>query len=204
MTTEAPVQPKHWSVPREWAGERCFVLCTGESIGPQAETIKKLTGRFIAVKHAVSLRPDADVLFLAGEAQIELPLLQQFRGTYAVMRRGKDATFPEYVKRLTRSKDHEHLCDLPDHVCGYDCGTSAIDLAYKFGATEIVLLGYDMTGGHFCKHPLQNPPQDHFRRHMRPLAAFAADAQAKGIRIVNASPTSAVKAFEKVRLEDYL
>jgi hypothetical protein len=48
---------------------------------------------------------------------------------------------------------------------------------YKFGATEIVLLGYDMTGGHFCKHPLQNPPQAHFRRHMRPLAAFAADAR---------------------------
>lgn len=196
--------PSTWSVPREWVGERCFVLCTGESIGPQAETIKKLKGRFIAVKHAVSLRPDADVLFLAGEAHIELPLLPEFRGTYVVMRRGKDANFPSYVKRVTRTKDHDRLCALRDHVCGYDAGTSAIDLAAKFGATEIVLLGYDMTGGHFCKHPLQNPPQAHFVRHMGPLAAFAADAAAKGVRIVNASPISAVQVFEKRRLEDYL
>jgi hypothetical protein len=50
-------------VPREWPGERCFVLCTGESIGPQAEMITRLKGRFIAVKHAIALRPDADVCF---------------------------------------------------------------------------------------------------------------------------------------------
>jgi hypothetical protein len=118
-----------WSVPREWVGERCFVLCTGESIGPQAKIIERLKGRFIAVKHAITLRPDADVMFLAGEPQIELDLLKKFRGTHVVMRRGKDSPgdFPDYVKRVTRTKDHEHLCDLPDHVCGLDSGTSAID-----------------------------------------------------------------------------
>jgi hypothetical protein len=143
-------------------------------------------------------------VFLAGEAQIELPLLRQFRGTYVVMRRGKDANFPPYVKRVTRTKDHERLCALRDHVCGYDAGTSAIDLAAKFGATEIVLLGYDMTGGHFCEHPLQNPPQAHFVRHMGPLAAFAADAAAKGVRIVNCSPISKVDVFERQPLESFL
>jgi hypothetical protein len=195
-----------WSVPRDWVGERCFVMCTGESIGPQAEIIKRLKGRFIAVKHAIMLRPDADVMFLAGEPQIELGLLKKFHGTYVVMRRGKDTPgeFPDYVKRVTRAKDHEHLCDLPDHVCGLDSGTSAIDLAYKFGATEIVLLGYDMKGGHFCKHPLQNPPTSHFRRHLVPLDAFAADAKRKGVRIVNASPDSDVTAFEKQPLEAFL
>lgn len=195
-----------WSVPREWPGARCFVLCTGESIGRQRELIRQLEGRFIAVKHAVDLRPDADVLFLAGEPEIELPLLPKFRGTYVVMRRGKDGPgeMPDYIKRITRTKDHARLCDLPTHVCGLDSGTSAIDLAYHFGATEIVLLGYDMTGGHYCKHPLQNPPQQHFTRHLRPLAAFAADAKAKGLRIVNCSPISKVDVFERQPLEAFL
>jgi hypothetical protein len=195
-----------WSVPPEWRGERCFVLCSGESIGPQADIIRRLAGRFIAVKHAVSLRPDADVLFLAGEPQIERPLLEKFRGTYVVMRRGKDAhgEMPSYIKRVTRTKVHDRLCNIRTHVCGLDSGTSAIDLAYKFGAKEIVLLGYDMTGGHFCKHPLQRPPEQHFRRHMMPLAALAADAKANGVRIVNCSPTSKVMAFERQPLEAFL
>lgn len=206
MTVAVATPTALWAVPREWPGARCFVLCTGESIGAQAETIRRLQGRFIAVKHAVRLRPDADVLFLAGEPQIERPLLSKFRGTYVVMRRGKDGPgeMPDYIKRITRAKDHDHLCELPTHVCGLDSGTSAIDLAVKFGATEIVVLGYDMTGGHFCKHPLQNPPVQHFTRHLKPLAAFAKDAKAKGIRIVNCSPTSKVTAFERQPLEAFL
>lgn len=203
-----------WSVPKEWPGERCFVICGGESVNGQKKQIAALKGRIIAVKHAVLLRPDADVLFCTAEAWDALPLLPKFRGTYAVIRRGKaTAEYPEYIKWVTRTKDHSRLCDLPDHVSGYDAGTSAINLAYHFGAKEIVLLGYDMTGGRwFCdqngrgvwKHPLPRIPEDHFRRHMGPLKALAKDAKQKGIRIVNCSPISRVDAFEKQPLEAFL
>jgi len=198
--------PKTWHVPREWVGERCFILCSGESIGKQAKQIAELKGRFVAVKHGVLLRPDADVLFLAGEGTLtfEKDLISQFRGRYMVVRSKHHPGLPMEVLRVARAKDHTTLCELTDHVCGYDTGTSAINLAYHFGATEIVLLGYDMTGGHFCKHPLQNPPQDHFRRHMTTLADLNADAVRKGIRIVNCSPISAVTAFEKQPLEMFL
>src|SRR5687767_4307104 len=105
-----------WSVPREWPGERCFIICGGESIRQQRKLIPTLKGRVIVVKEGVLLRPDADVLFLAGEPQIELPLLAKFRGKYAVCRRGsRERPLPDSVLRVTRSKDHEHLCDLPDH-----------------------------------------------------------------------------------------
>lgn len=206
MTTATWAPPATWHVPREWVGERCFILCSGESIGPQKQQIAQLKGRFIAVKHGVHLRPDADVLFLSGEgtAAVAAALIPKFRGRYVVVRGKSDPSLPDNCKRVTRSKQHEQLCDLTDHVSGYDSGTSAINLAYHFGATEIVLLGYDMRGGHFCKHPLPNPPQEHFTRHMGPLAGMANDARAKGIRIVNCSPTSAVTAFEKQPLERYL
>jgi len=205
----APVwtQPKTWHIPQEWsADEPCFVLCSGESIGPQAETIKRLKGRFIAVKHGVLTRPNADVLFMSGEAfdSICLPLIKTFTGTYVIVRSKSHPLLPETVKRVTRTKDHDHLCEMRDHVAGFDSGTSAINVAYHFGARTIVLLGYDMTGGHFCKHPLQNPPQDHFRNHMAPLKRLNQDAKSKGVRIVNCSPISAVTAFERGRLEDWL
>jgi hypothetical protein len=206
MSVEAPVVDRMWKVPREWPGERFFVICSGESITDQAQQIKQLRGRFIAVKHGVLVRPDADVLFLSGERSpdIGLSLIPKFRGRYIVSRSRSNPAFPDSVKVVTRTKDHERLCDLPDHVCGYDSGTSAINLAWHFGASEIVLLGYDMRGKHFCKHPLGTIPQEHFERHMRPLEALARDCAAKGVRVVNCSPISAVTAFEKQPLEAFL
>lgn len=207
-TAAAPwTLPRTWHVPREWEPETpCFILCSGESIGLQKAQIAKLKGRFIAVKHGVLVRPDADVLFLAGEGTLtfETELIRQFCGRYMIVRSKHHPGLPTEVLRVARAKDHTTLCDLTDHVCGYDTGTSAINLAYHFGARTIVMLGYDMTGGHFCKHPLQNPPQDHFRRHMMTLADLNADAIRKGIRIVNCSPISAVTAFEKQPLEAFL
>jgi hypothetical protein len=204
------VTPEPWVVPREWAGERCFILCNGESVREQRHLIPKLRGRFIAIKEAVRLRPDADVLFVAAEKNDDIvpDLLPLFRGTYVVARNKVPANYPDYVKRICRTKDHTRLCDQSDHVCGFDCGTSAINLAYHFGATEIVLLGMDMRGDRWCKgefhHPMPNIPADHHARHSAVLPDIAADAKRKGIRIVNCSPISAVTCFEKQPLEAFL
>jgi hypothetical protein len=205
-TPQAP-----WPVPREWApGTRCFIICGGESVKKQRDLIPRLRGRVIAVKHGVYLRPNADVLFLSGEftAEIARPLIPVFKGKYIIVRGKSDPSLPPKVKRVTRAKDHTTLCDLPDHVSGRDAGTSAINLAYHFGATEIVLLGYDMVGGRWfngeIKHYLPYPPEEHFRRHMEHLPALAEDAQRKGIRIVNCSPISRVACFERVPLEEFL
>lgn len=207
MTTTPWTLPPTWPVPKAWAGERCFVLCTGESLGEQAALIAQLRGRIIAVKHAVRLRPDADVLFISGEgtSDVARELVPLFRGEHIIVRGKSDPTLPASVKRVTRTKDHTRLCDLPDHVAGLDSGTSAINLAHLFGATEIIVLGFDMIGGHFCAgHPLPFPPESHFARHMAVLPAMAADARARGIRIVNVSPISRVECFDRGRLEDFL
>jgi len=203
--------PPVWSVPREWPGDRCFIIGGGESVRGQRELIPRLQGRVIVIKEGVLLRPDADVLFLGGEKtdQIALPLLPTFTGRHIVVRGKSDIELqPWPIKRVTRAKDHTRLCDLPTHVCGLDSGTSCINLAYHFGATEIILLGYDMTGGRWFTgewpHPMPVIPEEHFRRHMAPLQALAADARAKGLRIVNCSPISRVTAFERQPLEAFL
>ena len=199
-----------WSIPREWVGERCFILCNGESIRQQRHLIPKLKGRFIAIKEAVLLRPDADVLFVAAERTVDIVpgLMRHFKGTYVIARNKVPASYPDSVKRVCRTKDHTKLCDRPDHVCGYDCGTSAINAAFHFGATEFVLLGMDMTGDRWCngefKHPMPHIPLAHHRRHASALPDIAKDAERRGLRIVNCSPISALTCFERQPLGAFL
>lgn len=214
MTAVAPVwtPPTPWPVPREWPGGVCLIVCSGESAGVKAAAIRQFRGRVIAVKHGVLLRPDADVFFMSGEmtSTIARELLPKWTpigqpGHYAIVRGRSTPDLPEIFKRVTRSKIHGELCDRPDHVSGRDTGTSAINLAYLFGATTILLVGYDMAGGHFCPHPLQNPPADHFVRHTEFLHQLDADAKRKGIRIVNCGDAkSRVTAFERQPLEAFL
>lgn len=199
-----------WSVPREWPGERCFILCGGASLKAQRALVPRLEGRVIAVKQSAVLRPDADVMFVAGSDAGHLcrDVFPVFRGTHLVSRARVYPDLPKHTKKVARTKAHEELCDLPTHVAGYDAGTSAINLAYHFGATEIILLGYDMCGGRWFNgeipHFMPKPPESHFQRHMVPLPAFAEDARRKGIRIVNCSPISRVTCFERQPLEAFL
>lgn len=204
------VAPPIWSVPRAWVGERAFVICGGESVKAQRHLIPSLTGRVVAVKHGVILRPDADVLFFAGErpAEIAPPLLACYTGPCVVVRGKGHPVFPESSKRIWRTTTHEAWSDDATMVAGFDAGTSAINLAMLFGATEIVLLGYDMLGGRWFNgevpHFLPNPPESDFQRHMSVLPSLSADAKAKGVRIVNCSPISRVECFERQPLEVFL
>lgn len=209
--TMAPwTAPPLWAAPRAWPGERCFVLCGGESVKTQRHLISRLPGRVIAVKHGVMLRPEADVLFFAGErpAEISPPLLAAFRGAYVVVRGRGHECFPADSKRVWRTKTHERWATDPTEVAGFDAGTSAINLAMHFGATEIVLVGYDMQGGRWftgeVPHYLPQPPESDFHRHLAPLPALAAHAVELGVRIVNCSPTSRVTCFEQQPLEAFL
>lgn len=208
--TTAWIAPPIWSVPRSWPGERCFVICGGESLRAQRELVPRLQGRFVAVKHGVLLRPDADVLFFAGErpAEIAPSLLSAYTGHCVVVRGKGHQVFPDTAKRVWRTPTHERWSDDPTCVAGFDAGTSAINLAMLFGATEIVVLGMDMIGGRWFNgeipHYLTNPPESDFQRHMSVLPALAADAKAKGVRIVNCSPISRVTAFERQPLEAFL
>jgi hypothetical protein len=199
-----------WSIPKEWPNERCFILCNGESVRTQRHLIPQLKGRIIAIKEAVRLRPNADVLFVAAETKGDIvpSLLPLFKGQYVIARNKVPKHYPSYVKRVSRTKDHTHLCEKPDHVCGYDCGTSAINVAYHFGAAEIILLGMDMCGDRWCNgefaHPFPHIPFSHHRLHSSILPGIARDAKAKGLRIVNCSPISAVECFERRSLEEFM
>lgn len=197
---------KHWRVPRAWPGERCLIIAGGESVRDQEKLIQKFKGRIIAIKQAVAIRPDADVMFIAGkdDGRVCAPFFPMFRGKYIVAR-GPYKNVPARTKVLRRSKDATRLSHDPGEVAGYDAGTSAINVAFLFGSPEILLCGYDMTGGRWLngryKHHLPYPPQRDFDAHLSALPSIAADLEAAGVKVINCSPISVVGVFEKRPLE---
>lgn len=95
---------------------------------------------------------------------------------------------------------------------GGNSGYQAVNLAFLFGATRIVLLGFDMqrTDGkvHFFGiHPYHRTEAD------GPTASLladwankfndlAADLKAEGVEVINASRSTALRCFERKDIEE--
>lgn len=92
----------------------------------------------------------------------------------------------------------------------YNSGAAAISLAAHLGAKRIILLGFDMGGGstpetHFhTEHSgyLKTPPP--FWKHLVGFPVIQNDANARGIEIINCSPESAIKEFQKMSVKEAL
>lgn len=98
-------------------------------------------------------------------------------------------------------------------------GTSAINLAYHFGAKRIVLVGYDMKrieaednwhDEHKKMHPnthkkrTDEKAERMYKRYMSCMPAVAKDAEKLGVEIINATPGSAIEQFPMVKLEEVI
>jgi hypothetical protein len=88
-------------------------------------------------------------------------------------------------------------------------GMQAINLAALAGAKRIVLLGFDARriDGKDHWHPphaRQLPDGPVFSGFIRSMSAVAPELESRGVRVINASPGSAIDAFETMDLEDAL
>lgn len=198
-----------WCVPNEWTGERCFILGGGPSLNP--EIIPKLKGRVIAVNAAFEIAPHADALFWSDQRFLKWNKeeLKYFLGKYLIARHVPDDTPTKGldIKRLHRNLI-DPLSDNPTQLSGLCSGSSAINLAYLFGAKEIILLGFDMqmVGGknnfHSSHKVLPNSRcYDSYLKHFPPMAKSLAQA---GIAVHNTSRNSRLDCFPKTNLENFL
>lgn len=86
---------------------------------------------------------------------------------------------------------------------GHNSGYQAINLAVHFGATRIVLLGYDLRGDHyFGAHPDQTRPP--FSVCLKAFATLVGPLADAGVVVVNATRRTALTAFPFASLEDEL
>jgi len=96
---------------------------------------------------------------------------------------------------------------------GNNSGYQAINLAYLFGATKIILLGYDMKveAGKihfFGQHPYhkagQGPDNEVMARWRTNFVQLAQDLTDEGVEVINATRSTALRAFKTQPLEEIL
>lgn len=212
----APENIPRWSAPREWEGDTAFVICGGSSVDAHQRNLvrqmrHKKGYRWLAIKQSVELVPDADVMLCGNkdDAVHCKRVFPMFHGKYLVARTWY-ANMPERTLFMRRLGSHKgggkhRLSRMPTHLAGFDTGTSGLNLAYLMGASRIVVLGMDMTGGHWMKgHPMPSPPRDHFIRHMAAIEEIAEDLAKEKVEVFNASPVSRVKCWPFRSLESFL
>jgi hypothetical protein len=110
--------------------------------------------------------------------------------------------------------DLQHIKSKPGVGIGNDfvytgkgnSGFQAVNLAIQRGCTEVILVGFDMckVGGQkhwHPDHPGANPSDGMLAGWAQAFQQFAPIAKSRGVRILNASPSSILTAYEKVTLE---
>lgn len=203
-------KPQRWIVPQLWKGERVFIIAGGSSIAAQIPVISKIRGRIIAIKHAVLLRPDADILFWAGaEWHRENPwLINQHRGEMLVKRK-VDETIPGWIKQVERSRPAEDgiagFSEDRSKVGGLCAGGSALNLGVHLGAAEIVLIGFDFAGVHWLpcnRHGAQSG--EHHARHREAIERMGDPIAARGVKVWNVSHKTTLEAFERAKLDEFV
>lgn len=215
---EAP-SASTWCVPREWTGQTAFLVGGGPSLlGFHPEALLG-RGRVIVINKSVLPGegwpgiPWADVMYFCDRSfwAAHGPAV---RGFYRGSRIVSLANLPDNpeVLRLSR-KARLGLSSDPRQLChGASSGYQAINLAYLFGASRIVLLGYDLALGAGGKTHLH----DGYGRYTASLAhtldkvhrpqfeSLKAPLAAAGVEVVNASPESALLTWPRISIADAL
>lgn len=114
----------------------------------------------------------------------------------------RNRNFPSHGTGL--SLDPEFL------ITGSHSGWQSVNVAVLTGATKILLLGFDArepatdSQGHwFGSHPTPTPVAA-YSAYRNAFKAGAAAVKATGVRIINASPNSAINDFERMEIMEAL
>jgi hypothetical protein len=203
--------PEFFSIPRAYPGETFFLLAGGPSLTDFDPNVLTGHGRIIAINDWYLRCPFADILYF-GDAlwwtKHRERVLAKFEGMIVSMNVSEDG-----VHRIRHGGLHGLSLDPTALAHGGNSGFQAINLAFHLGASRIVLLGYDMQGGH-CYAQSSIPAQ-------RPRTPESSDAQkrndwtprfaslveplaSRGVSIVNCNPNSLIRCFPFAKLSDIL
>jgi hypothetical protein len=196
-----------------WAGETVVVVATGPSAADVPLEKGKGKAKFIAVKDAWKLCPWAEYLyacdhhwwvahkgvveFLGQRIAFNPRTLEQWRGL-------------GFLKVEIVKQKREFLFDKVGTIgWGGNSGFHAINLAAQFGASKIILVGFDMRidqGKHFFgDHPYQGGPSaPNCKQWAGIIDAQAYALEDRGIEVLNCSPVSTLRAFPIMSFEEAL
>jgi hypothetical protein len=196
------------------------ILASGPSLTPA--DVDAVRGRMpvLAIKDAIRLAPDADVLYGCDGKWWRhygptLPTATTIL-RYALQDPTDPARAPErFGATVLRNTGELGLETDPTGLrTGRNSGYQAVNLAVHLGATRILLLGYDMRKGpHGRQHWFTEPrpasyaevhPPDKYERFLLCWPTIVAPLQALGIEVLNCTPGSALDVFPRATVAEAL
>lgn len=197
----------------DWSGQACAIIASGPST--KQANVSALKGRLkvIAIKENVELAPFADIVYGCDAAwwknQQGLP---KFKGIKIAYDKGLTAHGWD-IRLIDVRKIEDVILFQPRGTVGSggNSGFQALNLAIQFGASRILLVGFDMhdrSGVHWYGRARgmgrSNPCEDNFRRWRRAFANAAPVISQSGVDVVNVSAASDLKCFRKLTVEQAL
>jgi hypothetical protein len=206
----------------DWSGRAAAIIASGPSA--KKADIGSLRGKMpvLAIKENVELAPWADVVYGCDAAwwkfRAGLPKYTGIKVTW------DGASLPGYqINRvaLDRSQDriypverrqYRMLFDTPGVIGGGgNSGFQAVNLAAQFGATKLLLIGFDMhdrSGVHWYGrngwNGGGNPDESCFGRWRRDFDRAAIDLEMRGVEVINVAPHTALTCFRRATIDQAL
>lgn len=213
MNKAAQKGPESFSWWPDWRGECVAIVACGPSVkGLDLASLLRDRIHVIAIKTSVDLCPWADVCYGCDAAWwVDRKGLPAFKG--ARIFHGVQAKQFQGMHRVEIVMGSDNLLvEQPLKIGnGGNSGFQALNLAVQFGATDIVLVGYDCHGrgdlhwyGRNKWLNASNPAASNFNRWRTGFEAARKDVDKLGVTVVNASVESEVQSFRKAPLPDVL
>lgn len=192
----------------DWRGRAVALVAAGPSANKAG--VEQLRGRMLvfAIKQGIDLAPWADAVYGCDKPWWEHKRgLPKFGGLkLAWEQEPPGALYPDVRPIIIgHKKDDQLRLDEPCVIgSGGNSGFQALNLALQFGASRLLLIGFDFSdrsGAHYYGRngwPMaNNPTADNFRRWLQSLTANAGELQRLGVDVINAAPFSALQCFRK-------
>lgn len=204
----------HGPLYRGW--EVAVVCASGPSFSPaQAAIVVEARRRglcnVVAINRQYETVPNADVLYATDGAFWDVYLPDIYRaGFQGELWTQHEGAAKRHGLRHVKAIPGDRLPPEPDWITqGGNSGHAGIQLTARFGATRIVLCGFDLcrpADGKKHNHadhpaPLGNGNPVSWLPRFTPLAH---DLQAAGIQVVNCSPGTALTVFPRATIQEAL
>ena len=198
----------------DWRDRAVAVIASGPSV--RKEEVQSLRDRLpvLAIKENYDLAPWADAVYGCDASwwrnKLGLPKYEGLKvsASQDLRYQFKDIKFVELEKY-----DDLIRLEVPGVIgAGGNSGFQAVNLAAQFGATRILLLGFDMD--HRVRHPhwygrnqgpgRTNPDHHNYDRWRRAFAQSSCTFRDAGIEVVNGSSVSMLRCFPQRGVKETL
>ena len=193
-------------VKKRWDGT-VIVAAPGPSLTKEAAGACK-GHRVIAVQDAWRLFPFAEVMYGCDAKWWEHHEGTKFKGekwsSHSLPNNDKRQQFLKYRLHVVAGQKGDGFSLDPKFIhYGDNSGFQAVNLAILFGASRIVLVGFDMRVVNDKRHFFGDHPEGFVKSsdYQQFIRAFEKAPAPKGVEIVNCTPGSALTCYPKMKLE---